>query len=66
MVLSPERLSADVARVRPLVGVRALVYQQIVGLGEVAAAEFANELLFRTLRARVQRRRDRRDRRCGR
>ena len=46
VVLAPERLAADVARVGPLVRVRALVDQQVVGLGELAAAELADELLL--------------------
>ena len=50
MVLAAERLLADVARVRPLVGVRALVDQQVVALGEAALAVLADELLLRPLR----------------
>lgn len=46
MILPPEGLVADVARVRSLVRVRALVDQQIVRLGEMAAAELADELLL--------------------
>lgn len=37
----------DVASVRPLICVRALVDQQVIGLGEVAAAELAHKFLFR-------------------
>lgn len=37
---------ADVAGVGPLVRVRALVDQQVVGLGEVSAAKLADELLL--------------------
>ena len=47
MVLAPERLAADVARVRPLVRVRALVDQQIVRLGELSVAVLADELFLR-------------------
>lgn len=46
MILPPEGLVADVAGVWPLVRVRTLVDQQIVGLGKMAAAEFAHELLL--------------------
>ena len=46
MILPTEGLATDVARVRPLVSVRALVYKQIVGLGELAIAELADELLL--------------------
>lgn len=46
VVLPPERLAADVTRVRTLVGVRALVDQQVVGLGELAVAVLADELLL--------------------
>ena len=46
VILPSEGLSANVARVRPLVGVRSLVYQQIIALGELAATELADELLF--------------------
>lgn len=46
MVLPSERFAADVAGVGPLVGVRPLVDQQIVALGELSVAKFADELLF--------------------
>lgn len=46
VVLSPEGLLADVAGVRPLVRVRALVDQQVVGLGEVSSAKLTNKFLF--------------------
>jgi hypothetical protein len=46
MILSTEGLSANVARVGPLVGVGPLVDEQIVGLGELAVAELADELLL--------------------
>ena len=45
MILATERFPTDVARVRPLVGVRALVDEQVVGLGELSVAKFADELL---------------------
>jgi hypothetical protein len=48
MILPPERFAADVTRVRTLVGVRSLVYQQIVRLGELSIAIFADELLLWT------------------
>lgn len=46
MVLSSEGLVADVAGVRPLVCVGPLVDEQVVGLGEMPAAELANKFLF--------------------
>lgn len=46
MVLSSECLLADLARVRSLIRVRALVDQQVVRLGEVSLAELADELLL--------------------
>ncbi len=46
VVLSPEAFAADVTRVGPLVSVRALVDQQVVGLGEVTATELADVLLL--------------------
>lgn len=47
VVLPPESLVADVAGVGPLVRVGPLVDEEVVGLGEVPAAELADELLFR-------------------
>ena len=47
MILPPESLAANVARVRPLVRVRSLVDQQIVRLGELPVAELADELFLR-------------------
>lgn len=55
VILSSERLAADVARVGPLVGVGALVYQQIIALGELSTAELANKLFFRARRALLPR-----------
>lgn len=46
MVLPPESLSADVARVGTLIGVSPLVDQQVVGLGELPVAVLADELLL--------------------
>lgn len=46
VVLPPESLVADVTGVRPLVRVCPLVDKQVVGLGEVAAAELAHKLLL--------------------
>lgn len=37
----------DVAGVGPLIRVGPLVDEEVVGLGEVSAAELADELLFR-------------------
>ena len=45
MVLSAEALVADVTRVRSLVGVRALVNEQVVRLAEVTRTE-ATDVLF--------------------
>lgn len=46
VVLSPKGLLADVAGVRPLVRVRSLVDQQVVGLGKVSPAKLTNKFLF--------------------
>jgi hypothetical protein len=46
VVLAPERLPADVTRVRSLVRVRPLVDQQVIRLGELPAAKLAYELLL--------------------
>ena len=46
VVLPPEGLAAHVAGEGPLVGVCPLVYQQVVGLGELPVAELANETLL--------------------
>lgn len=48
VILSPECLAADVTGIRPLVGVRTFMDQQIVAFGKLAIAEFADELLLRT------------------
>lgn len=48
MVLPPESFSADIARVRPFISMRPLVDEQIVALGEVSVAVFADELLLRS------------------
>jgi len=48
VILTAEGLSANVARVGPFVGVGPLVDEQIVGLGELAVAELADELLLGT------------------
>ena len=50
VVLTPEAFAADVARVRPLVGVRPFVNQQVVRLGKVAATETTNELFSSSAR----------------
>jgi hypothetical protein len=46
MILTTEGLAANVARVWPFVGVSPLVDEQIVGFGELAIAELADELLL--------------------
>ncbi|KAH3825671.1 hypothetical protein DPMN_127552 [Dreissena polymorpha] len=46
MVLSPERLAADIARVRPFVCVCSLVDEQVVRFGEVTPAVLAHKLLL--------------------
>ncbi len=46
VVLPPERLAANVARVRALVRVRPLVDEQVVALGKVPLAVLADELLL--------------------
>ena len=46
MVLAPEPLAADVTREGPLVCVRALMDEEVVGLSKVAPTESANVLLF--------------------
>ena len=47
VVLSPERLSAEVARVRPLVRVGPLVDEKVVRFGELPVAVLADETLLR-------------------
>ena len=47
MILSSERLAADVTRVGPLIRVRPLVNQQVVALAELPVTELADELLAR-------------------
>lgn len=46
VVLPPEGLTTDVTGVRPLVRVGPLVYQQVVGLGELPVTELADELFL--------------------
>ena len=46
MVLSPESFATDVTGVGSLVGVGALVYEEVVTLGEVSVAILADELLL--------------------
>lgn len=50
MVLPSERLSAYIARIRPLIGVCPFVYQQIVALRELTIAKFTDELFLRPRR----------------
>jgi len=45
VVLSTEGFSTDVTRERSFVGVRSLMDEQIVGLGELALTEAADKLL---------------------
>ena len=46
MILSPEALVTNLTRVGSFVGVRALVDQQVVRLGEVTPAIATNELFL--------------------
>jgi len=46
VVLPSEGLATYVTRIGTLVGVRPLVDQQIVALGELSTAEFTNKLLL--------------------
>lgn len=46
MILPSEGFAAYVARVRPLVGVRPLVDEEIVALGELSAAKLTNKLFL--------------------
>jgi len=48
VVLPTERLAAQVARVRSLVSVSALVNEEVVRLGELTSAKFTDELLLGT------------------
>ncbi len=50
MVLPAEGFVANVTRVGPLVRVRSLVDQQVIGLGEASLAELADKVLFRSIR----------------
>ena len=45
MILASKALATDVAGERSFVGVRAFVYHQVVGLGELALTRAAHELL---------------------
>lgn len=51
MILPSEGFTTYVARVRPLIGMRPLVDQQIVALRELPAAELTNELFLGSGRA---------------
>ncbi len=46
MVLSSEGLVTNITGIGPLVCVGPLVDEEVVGLGEMPAAEFANKFLF--------------------
>lgn len=48
VVLTSEGLVADIAAVRPLIGVGALMDEQVVGLGELPVAELTDELFLRS------------------
>lgn len=48
VILATEGLAANITAVGALVGVSPLVDQQVVGLGELTVAVFADELLLRT------------------
>lgn len=47
MILPPERLTTNVAGIRPLVGVRSLVNKEVVRFRELSTTKFTNELLLR-------------------
>ena len=49
MILPAEGLPTYVARIRPLIGVRSLVDQQIVALRELPMTELADELFLWSL-----------------
>lgn len=51
MILPSERLPANIARIRPLVCMRPLVYQQIITFRELSVAKFTYKLFFRPRRA---------------
>lgn len=51
MILPSEGFTTYVARVRPLIGMRPLVDQQIIALRELPAAELTNELFLGSGRA---------------
>lgn len=46
VVLSSESLVADITGIWPLICVRPLMDQQVVGFGKMAAAELANKLFL--------------------
>ena len=46
MILSSKGLVANITGIRPLVCVRPLVDEKVVGLGEMPATELANKFLF--------------------
>lgn len=48
VILPPERLPADITRIRPLIRMRSFVYQQIIALRELPVAILANKLLLRS------------------
>lgn len=50
VILSSKGLPTNIARIRPLIGMRPLVDQQIVALRELPVAELADELFLRSRR----------------
>jgi len=48
VVLTAEGFSTNVARVGPLIRVRPLVDEEVVGFGELTIAELADKLLLRS------------------
>jgi len=53
VVLTSKALSTDITGERALVSVRAFVYHQVVGLGELAVARAADELLSTSAHSRI-------------
>lgn len=51
MILSPKGLAANVAGIRPLVGMGSLVDEKIIGFRELSITEFTNKLLLRSGRS---------------
>lgn len=49
MILSPERFTANITGIRPFIGMRPFVDQQIVRFRKLSAAKLAYELFLRSL-----------------